>query len=235
MHVVERAGRMLGIDVDVLVGEAVLATDPVLVSMIQRQAGLRVPGAWGPFESGVQAIINESLDLAPTRDALATIVRAHGTRVPGLSHGLTHAFPSADAVMGADLVACGLPRPVANTVTEFASAVATDAVHLDGAASLDELISSLVAVPGVEANTAQQIALRLGHHDAFPQADPLVRRALHELAPTALAVDGNSERWRPWRALAATHLLAHMDAVNKTVTETCERPDLPDHVRSVHR
>ena len=59
-------------------------------------------------------------------------------------------------------------------ISEFAAAVATDAVQLDAAASLDELVSSLTAIPAVDASTAQMIALRLGHHDAFPHADPHV-------------------------------------------------------------
>jgi hypothetical protein len=37
---------------------------------------------------------------------------------------------------------------------------------LDGSASLDELISALIAIPGVEASCAQQIALRLGYREA---------------------------------------------------------------------
>jgi AraC family transcriptional regulator, regulatory protein of adaptative response / DNA-3-methyladenine glycosylase II len=39
IHVVERAGRMLGIDVDVMAGEAQLATDSVLAPIVQAQAG----------------------------------------------------------------------------------------------------------------------------------------------------------------------------------------------------
>jgi AraC family transcriptional regulator, regulatory protein of adaptative response / DNA-3-methyladenine glycosylase II len=211
IHVVERAGRMLGIDVDVMAGEAQLATDSVLAPIVQAQAGLRVPGAWSPFEVGVHAIISQTLDLESTRAALATIVRAHGTHVPGLPHDLTHAFPSAATLADADLAdlaACRLTRPVASAVTQFASAVATGAVRLDAAAGLDELIWSLVAIPGLEANAAQQIALRLGHHDAFPHTDPLVRRAIRQLAPSVCNVEDIAERWRPWRALAATHLLA---------------------------
>jgi AraC family transcriptional regulator of adaptative response / DNA-3-methyladenine glycosylase II len=209
IHVVERAGRMLGIDTDVAAGEALLARDPLLGSIVQEQAGLRIPGAWGPFEVGVHAIISQTLDLASTRDALATIVRAHGTHVPGLAHGLTHAFPSADTLADANLAACPLPRPAVTAVTEFASAVAAERVRLDGAASLDELIASVTAIKGVETSTAQQIALRLGYHEAFPHADPVVRCALEQIDESIRSADEIAEQWRPWRALAATHLAAH--------------------------
>jgi AraC family transcriptional regulator of adaptative response / DNA-3-methyladenine glycosylase II len=211
IHVVERAGRMLGIDTDVVPGEALLARDLLLGSIVRQRAGLRISGAWGPFEVGVHAIINQTLDLAATRDALATIVRAYGTYIPGLAHGLTHAFPSADTLADANLAACRLPLPAGSAVTEFASAVAAERIRLDGAATLDELISSLIAIPGVAKSTAQQIALRLGYHEAFPHADPLVQLALEQIDSSIRSPDEIAEKWRPWRALAATHLVAHAE------------------------
>jgi AraC family transcriptional regulator of adaptative response / DNA-3-methyladenine glycosylase II len=221
IHVVERAARMLGIDLDLVEGEAHLAAESVLAPIVQRQAGLRVPGAWGPFEMGVQAIVSENLDLESTRTVLGSMVRASGTRVPGLLHGLTHAFPSAETVAGADLLACGMCPSVASTVKQFASAVATHAIRLDGASGLDHLIRSLVCVSGVNASTAHQIALRLGYSDAFPQADPMVLRALQQIAPSGCdVIDDLAERWRPWRALAATHLVAYLDvAIPATLQE----------------
>jgi AraC family transcriptional regulator of adaptative response / DNA-3-methyladenine glycosylase II len=212
IHVVERAGRMVGIDTEVAVGESLLARDPLLGSIVSQQAGLRVPGAWGPFEVGVHAIISQTFDLASTRDALATIVRAHGTHVPGLAHGLTHAFPSADTLADANLAACRLPRHALTAVAEFASAVAAERIRLDGAASLDELISSLIAIPGIEPSTAQQIALRLGYHEAFPHADPLMQLALEQIDSSTRPALEIAERWRPWRALATTHLAAYAGA-----------------------
>jgi len=62
-------------------------------------------------------------------------------------------------------------------------------VSLDGGEPLDELVGSLTAVRGISEQAAQRIALRLGARDAFPGEE-------------------SSEAWRPWRALAATHLEA---------------------------
>jgi AraC family transcriptional regulator of adaptative response / DNA-3-methyladenine glycosylase II len=224
IHVVERAGRMVGIDTDIAAGEALLARDPLLGSIVQQQAGLRIPGAWGPFEIGIHAIVSQTLNLASSRAALATIVRAHGTHVPGLAHDLTHAFPSADTIADANLAACLLPRPTDTTITEFASAVAADRIRLDGSASLDELISSLTAIPGVEASCAQQIALRLGYHEAFPHADPLVQLALGQIDSSLRPADEIADQWRPWRALAATHLAAHAEALDRMVQASTTIP-----------
>jgi AraC family transcriptional regulator, regulatory protein of adaptative response / DNA-3-methyladenine glycosylase II len=208
IHVVEHTTRMLGIDADTAAGETLLATDHVLGPLVRRQSGVRVPGAWGPFEMGVHAVISQELDPVSTRDAVAAIVRFHGTHVPGLPHGLSYAFPSAATLADADLSACRLPIAVSSTVSEFAAAVATNAVQLDRAASLDELVSSLTMIPAVNASTAQMIALRLGHHDAFPHADLQLRTALRLIGAPSRAVEDMAERWRPWRALAATHLAA---------------------------
>ena len=219
IHVVQRTGRMLGIDVDIAAGEALLATDSLLGPLVQRQMGLRIPGAWGPFEMGVQAVISQRLDPGATRDALAAIARLHGTHVPGLPHGLKYAFPSATTLADADLAACQLPVAVTASVKEFACAVATNAVQLDGATSLEELVASLTAIPGVDASTAQMIALRLGHHDAFPHADRHVLGGLERVAASTGSAQETAERWRPWRALAAAHLI-HAEAAD-------DRPPVP--------
>lgn len=186
-------------------------------AIIKRHAGLRIPGAWGPFEACIQAIVSQQPDLASTRDGLAAITRAYGTHIPGLPHNLTHVFPSADTIAEFDLAAWYQPRALADTITAFASAAATDALRLDGSASLDDLISSLLAIRGIEKHTAHQIALRLGYHDAFPQGDPVVRRALQQVAPSVGAVEAAAEQWRPWRGLAVTHLVAHINSGAPTI------------------
>jgi 3-methyladenine DNA glycosylase/8-oxoguanine DNA glycosylase len=110
--------------------------------------------------------------------------------VPGLERlGLTHTFPSPATLAAADLEACGLARPRADAVRAFAGAVAADEVRLDRSVGLEALIGSLTSLGGIEACTAEYLALRLGELDAFPAAP-----------------GEHGERWRPWRALAATQL-----------------------------
>ena len=213
IHIVERAAHMLGVDTDVDAGEQQLARDPMLAAILRQQTGLRVPGAWAPFEIGVQAIIDQTLDPESSRKALEAIVRAHGTDVPGLENGLTHTFPSPETLAGATLATRQLSRSTARAVGEFAAAVATKAVQLDGTAGFEQLAASIVAVRGVDVNTAYQIALHLGHHDAFPGTDRRVQRAIEALGSSAESAADLSERWRPWRALAATHLIAHAEAI----------------------
>jgi len=192
IHVVERVRRMLGLDVDFAAAD-LLAGDPVIGPLLKQRPGLRVPGAWGPFEAGVTAIAGQDRDPARTRALLGRLALLHGEPVPGLGAGLDRAFPAPRVLAAAD----GPPA----AIRRFAAAVATGDIRLDGTAALPELIASLTAIPGIGETAAHHLAMRLGEPDAFPAGDPAVVAAL---GPDAAAV---AEAWRPWRSLAATHLL----------------------------
>ena len=134
------------------------------------------------------------------------IVQRHGTPVPGVSQiGLTHAFPSAMTLAGADLDGLGLPRARQEAIRSFARAVVDDAIRLDGSVGLEPLIASITAIEGLGSWTANYVALRLGEPDAFPAGDLGLRRAVDGDARDLATL---AEGWRPWRALAATHLWA---------------------------
>jgi 3-methyladenine DNA glycosylase/8-oxoguanine DNA glycosylase len=77
-------------------------------------------------------------------------------------------------------------------------------IRLDRSISLDRLVASITAIDGLGEWTANYIALRLGERDAFPVGDLGLQRALD--LGTRGATATLAERWRPWRALAATHL-----------------------------
>jgi AraC family transcriptional regulator of adaptative response / DNA-3-methyladenine glycosylase II len=173
IHLVERVRRMLGLDFDI--GPAVerFTADPVLGPLVRARPGLRVPGAWGPFEAAIKVIVG--------RERIGDIA-ALGEAIPGLPHGLSHAFPAPETVAKEE-----------TPVRAFADRVAENHIKLDGSVPLEALIAALTSVTGIDATTAQYVAMRVGERDAF---DP------------ALADAAAAEGWRPWRALAATHLLA---------------------------
>lgn len=207
VHVVERVGRVFGVHADVAPAEAALAADPLIGPLIARRPGLRVPGAWGMFEVAVEAVLSQYGGRIRVRGQLAALVDAAGHPVPGLDDGLTHLFPSAEALAEGDLTAAGLPAAVAQALHGLSLAVAADETLLDPGTSAAEVTGRLAALPGVDLSTARQIALRLGHGDVFPSTDRALRAAL-PADGVAADVDKIAERWRPWRALAATHLIA---------------------------
>ena len=148
IHVAERAGRMVGADAG---------------------PGIRAPGAWGPFEAAVQAIVaRECDDPAEARRKLAGLVEQFGLRVPGLTHGLTHLFPSAGVLAAGDLADLDLPSDTVKSLAALAAAVASGEIVLDHAVRGADLVASLTAATGIELATAQRIALRLGQTAQWP-------------------------------------------------------------------
>jgi AraC family transcriptional regulator of adaptative response / DNA-3-methyladenine glycosylase II len=136
IHVVGRAGRMVGIDTG-------------------------APGAWGPLEVAIQAIVVQHCGLARAQAPMGALVGTFGQSVPGLTRGLTHLFPSADVLAGGDLTVIDLPRTAAAAIQALAAGVAAGDVPLDGTLGPAGLEACLAAITGIDAAAARQIALRL--------------------------------------------------------------------------
>jgi AraC family transcriptional regulator of adaptative response / DNA-3-methyladenine glycosylase II len=210
IHVVQRARRIFNLDADVEGATSHLAADPVIGPLLRRRPGIRAPGTWDPFETGVRAIIGQQVSVAGAGTIAARVVERHGTPVPGLrALGLTHLFPSASTLARAHLEDVGLTSSRTAAINAFAGAVAEGAIQLDRSSRLDELVASVSAIPGLGQWTAQYLALRLGEADAFPAADLGIRRSLSGAIGRPLTphdVRPISDRWRPWRAQAAASL-----------------------------
>lgn len=208
IHVVDRARRIAGLDADVERAASRLDSDAVIGPLLRARPGIRVAGTWDPFETGVRAIIGQQVSVAGATTLIGRVVERCGRPVAGLSKvGLSHTFPTAETLALADLNGLGLTGARMLAIRAFARAVANEAVRLDRSESLDQLLASIVAIPGLGLWTAHYIALRLGEPDAFPTDDLGLRRSLARLAPeNGVALGQVAEAWRPWRALAATHL-----------------------------
>jgi AraC family transcriptional regulator of adaptative response / DNA-3-methyladenine glycosylase II len=207
VHVVGRARRIASLDFDLDEPTMQLADDAIIGPLLQGRPGLRPPGAWDPFETGVRAIAGQQVTVAAANTIVGRLVERHGSAVTGLqSLGLSCTFPPPDVLAAADLTGLGLTRSRAAAIRTFAAAIAAGTVRLDRSLSLDELIASLTALDGLGAWTAHYLALRLGEPDACPLTDLGLKRALAGHGYAAEEVSGVAERWRPWRALATTHL-----------------------------
>jgi AraC family transcriptional regulator of adaptative response / DNA-3-methyladenine glycosylase II len=165
-----------------------LAKDSVLRRYLK--PGLRVPGAWDPFEMAVRAILGQQITVAAARNLADRLVQQFGETLP---HG--RLFPTAEKLAEVELT--GMPASRARAISELSRAVASGRVRLDGTQGADTLLE----LPGIGDWTAQLIALRaLGEPDAFPAADLGLCRSLGQTARELLA---RAEDWRPWRGTAA--------------------------------
>jgi AraC family transcriptional regulator of adaptative response / DNA-3-methyladenine glycosylase II len=192
-----------------------LRGDPLLAPLVDRRPGLRIPGAWDPFECAVRAVLGQQVSVAAGRTLAARVVARVGRRIAGGTDGLTHLFPSPAALAAANLDGLGLTGARARALRALAHAVAEGA--LDLGAPVEDVTAGLEALPGLGRWTAQYVALRaLGEPDAFPAADLVLRcMAGRDGTPlSARALEARAEAWRPWRGYAVLHLWrAASDAV----------------------
>ena len=210
LDLVRRAGRVFDVDSDPLAIAAVLCRDPLLAPLVAARPGLRVPGAWDPFEMAVRAILGQQVSVRGARTLAGRLVAAFGRALPrGGADGLTHAFPAPAILAAADLSRIGVPRARAAAIRTLALAVHTGKTELAAPRGLDDLEQRLCELPGIGPWTAQYVALRaFGEPDAFPAGDLGLRRALEAagVPADAAALRERSAAWSPFRAYATLHL-----------------------------
>jgi AraC family transcriptional regulator of adaptative response / DNA-3-methyladenine glycosylase II len=174
--------------------------------------GLRVPGAFDPFELAVRAVLGQQVTVKGASTLMSRLVAAFGDELQTQVPELTHLTPTAHRLAAAratDIRAIGLPNARAATLLALAETVADGALHIGHDADVHELIRQLRALPGIGPWTAEYIAMRAVHwSDAFPVGDLALRRAAGDVSPAELSRIG--EQWRPWRAYAAMHLWASL-------------------------
>ncbi|MFN2425486.1 MAG: AlkA N-terminal domain-containing protein, partial [Candidatus Binatia bacterium] len=229
--IVERARRIFDLGADpTRIGEH-LSRDAQLAPLVAATPGLRVPGAWDPFELAVRGVLGQQITVKGATTLAGRLVRAFGEPLENPSGALTHLFPRAEVMAEADLFAIGMPRARAAALRNVAAAAASGRLVFDAALGLDDAVQRLCAIPGFGPWTAHYIAMRaLAEPDAFPETDIGVRRALGTgggLASVA-EVRKRAEAWRPWRSYAVIHLWYGM-------TRTASRPAADSPARSAAR
>jgi AraC family transcriptional regulator of adaptative response / DNA-3-methyladenine glycosylase II len=216
--VISRVRGMFDLATDSCVIDAHLNADPLLAPLVAARPGLRVPGAWAGFELAVRAILGQQITVRAARALAATLVGAVGqpldSTLSGLYPGVTHAFPTAASIAGADLTVLGMPRSRVDALRSLARIAHRSPDVLEPRGSLQESIQTLTSLDGIGDWTAQYIAMRaLREPDAFPATDVALLRAIRSItgrhvSPAQLLE--RAERWRPWRAYGALHLWASL-------------------------
>jgi len=218
MTIVARLRRVFDLDAQPAAIAAHLSRDPRLARHVRARPGLRVAGAFDPFEAAARAVLGQQVSVAAARTIAARLVATLGEPIATLTpHAeLTHVFPPAAAVTrqpaGTLAAALGVPARRAATLHAIARAIASGQLAFDAALEPARLIEQIVALPGVGQWTAHYLAMRaVGWPDAFPEGDLVLRKALGGIS--GAAARALAEPWRPWRAYGATHLwqLGHVE------------------------
>ncbi|MER5599464.1 AlkA N-terminal domain-containing protein [Streptomyces sp. NPDC002265] len=208
---ISRCRRMLDLDADPVAVDDHLRTDPVLAPLVDKAPGRRVPRTVDEAEFAVRAVLGQQVSTAAARTHAARLVVAHGEPVEDPEGGLTHLFPSPEALAGLDPETLAMPRTRRTTFTTLVTALAEKSIHLGMDSDWQETRERLLALPGFGPWTVDVIAMRaLGDPDAFLPTDLGIRRAAQELGlpSTSAALTARAAAWRPWRAYAVQYLWA---------------------------
>ncbi|GAB3864577.1 AlkA N-terminal domain-containing protein [Nocardioides maradonensis] len=198
---IARTRRLLDADADPVAVDAHLSTDPALRGLVRRRPGLRVPGHVDGAELATRAVLGQQVSVAGARTLAARLVAAHGREITTDIPGLTHLFPTADALAALDPETIAMPRARGRALVGLADALASGALVLEPGPARSDVRRDLLALPGIGPWTADYIALRaLGDPDVFLPTDLGVRHGLAALGPA------DPERWAPWRSYALLHL-----------------------------
>lgn len=205
-----QAGRFFDSERDPALIAAQLGQDPALRPLLDRHHGLRIPGAWHPFELVVRAIIGQQVSVKAATTFASRLVIKYGEPLPAGTdiHGtLVRTFPSPARLARARLTAIGLVRARAKAISAIAQLLDRDPGLFARWPDPEQAIIELQRLPGIGSWTAHYIAMRaLRHADAFPTADLGLIRAYSRLVKrdvSGKALQHIAERWRPWRAYAA--------------------------------
>ncbi|CAL9584797.1 putative bifunctional transcriptional activator_DNA repair enzyme AlkA [Streptomyces sp. enrichment culture] len=210
---ISRCRRLLDLDADPEAVDGQLRADPLLAPLVDKAPGRRVPRTVDAAEFAVRAVLGQQVSTAAARTHAARLVAAHGEPVadPDPAGGLTHLFPTPEALAGLDPEALALPRSRRTTLTTLVAALADGSLPLGADSDWDDARARLAALPGFGPWTTEVIAMRaLGDPDAFLPSDLGLRRAAKQLGlpSTPAALTARAAAWRPWRAYAVQYLWA---------------------------
>jgi AraC family transcriptional regulator, regulatory protein of adaptative response / DNA-3-methyladenine glycosylase II len=188
--------------------EARLGGHERLREMVERQSGLRLPGAFDGFEMAMRAVLGQQISVAAARTIAGRITEAFGEPIETPNPNLNRVSVSAARLAqasGDELTRFGLTAKRAECLIALSRAVAEGEVRLDPGVDVAATNERLKQIPGIGDWTAQYIAMRaLRWPDAFPHSDLGLRKALGETSPKRILEI--AEGWRPWRAYALMHL-----------------------------
>lgn len=174
---VTRVRRLFDADADVDAIARHFARDPLLAATLKKNPGIRVPGAWDPFETCVRAIVGQQVSVAGATTIMTRIISRYGASPEKIARGRTNP---------------GMPQARWETIRNVAKAAAAGELTLD----------RIAGMRGIGPWTTNYVAMRVFRDpDAFPHTDLGIRKATG-MAPER-EVLARAEAWRPWRAYAA--------------------------------
>ncbi len=208
-----RCRRMLDLDADPVAVTEVLESDRMLGPLVAAAPGRRVPRSPDGAELALRIVLGQQVSTAAARTQTGRLVHRLGEPISDPAGGLTHLFPTAEAVAGQAPDSIPGPAARAEALIGLATALAEGRLDLSASADRAEARQLLGAMRGIGAWSVELIAMRaLGDPDAFPSGDLGIVRAARGLGLTTGAeLTAAAARWRPWRSYATQYLWSQLD------------------------
>ncbi|MFN3242359.1 MAG: AlkA N-terminal domain-containing protein [Planctomycetota bacterium] len=209
---VRSARAMFGLTRGDADAERALRRDPLLGALVRDNPGLRVPGAWDPFETSVRVLVGQQVSVAGASTVAGRLVERIGRRIELPLTGSLHSlFPTPQQLAEASPDVLDMPRARAEAILAFARTVADGQLDLTAAFDLDELVARLTDLRGIGPWSAHLIAARVfDQADAFPASDLGLRKGAGACrggeVPAARELEGLAAAWRPYRTTACAYL-----------------------------
>lgn len=187
-----------------------------LGKLASRNPGLRVPGAFDPFEVSVRAILGQQVSVKAASSLAGRLAKKFGKQIvtpfPELNL-LTPQASSLAAAEPAELSTLGILPARARTIITLAENYVDGKLDLQPGVDYESTVARLTALPGIGEWTAEYIAMRcLAWPDAFLHGDLGIKKSLGLTNKKDVLLE--AEKYRPWRAYAAMHMWKSLEIVN---------------------
>jgi AraC family transcriptional regulator of adaptative response / DNA-3-methyladenine glycosylase II len=194
-----RLSRMFDVDTNPRDVAEHFDPDPLLGERLRANPGIRVPGAWDPFELAVRAVLGQQVSVAAATTLAGRMAERFGSPIDDAGD-LNRLFPTARQLADAAVEGLGVMPARAAAIRALARAVLDGRVDLD-AVDTAVMTSALTALPGIGPWTAAYVAMRTCRdRDALPWGDLVLRKVTG--ASSARDLERLSDAWRPWRSYA---------------------------------
>ena len=211
---VSRVRRLLDLDADPVAVRSALHEDPLLGASVERNPGLRVPGAVDGGEIAVRAILGQQVSVAGARTLAGRLASQYGAPLSEPCDSLSRTFPSPETLATIDPSSLPMPASRGRALVSLTRALAEGRIELDPGADRDSTEENLRALPGIGPWTAAYVRMRgLGDPDVFLSHDLGIKKAVRRLG-----VPVNPELWKPWRSYANFHLWAAFENSQQPTT-----------------
>ncbi len=227
--IIERVRAIFDLDADWAEITRTLGADPILGSYVSSHPGVRVPGCWDGFELATRTIAEQQKGNT-IADLTGQLVREFGQSFAPVN-GLTHLFPTPEALADADLESTGLSKEQAASIRALSRAVCNGTITFERIVDSDALLRRLSELPGIERSTAQWVAMRvLRDPDAFPILD--YADVCASAFPSYTELEKQSLAWSPWRAYATLYVLSFADELRRGRCTNISTASEPRSVRA---